>query len=319
MQQGMKSRFLPRVALLLLAALFTIPVTSAAPKIGVLLKAKTPFWAAAEKGALEAGEKLGAEVLVRAPLTENDISVQVQLLNALVAQNIEALVIAPMSKEFLAAPVAAAAAKGIKVVIIDSALDSPASPVFIGTDQRAAGEAAGELLARLISTGDEVSFLKHNQNSGATSLREAGALDKLRAAYPNLVTHGDIYSSTEKNVESVRAALVLSKYPKTKGIIASSTGGTLAMLKLMETKNTDGAIKFIGFGFNLNADVAAGIDSGVMHGWVAQLPGKTAYQGVEAALNLLAGKEVPATVNTPFIVITKDNLKTPEVQALLAQ
>jgi ribose transport system substrate-binding protein len=313
----MKPRLPLRVALLLLAAFSTVPLASAAPKIGVLLKAKSPFWAAAEKGAVEAGEKLGAEVLVRAPLTENDVGVQVQLLNALVAQGIEALVIAPTDKKFLDAPVTAAAAKGIKIVVIDSALDNPANPVFIGTDQRAAGEAAGELLARLISAGDEVSFLKHNQNSGATSLREAGALEKLRAAHPNVVLHGDIYSSTEKNVEGERAALVLSKYPKTKGIIASSTGGALAMLKLLETKNTDGSIKFIGFGFNLLPEVAAGIDSGVMHGWIAQVPGKTAYQGVEAALALIAGKSVPATIHTPFVVVTKDNLKSPEVQALL--
>ncbi len=314
----MNLRSFARIAQLLLAAIATTSLCSAAPKIGVLLKAKTPFWSAAEKGALEAGEKLGAEVLVRSPLTENDINIQVQLLNALVGQGIEALVIAPMNKEFLSGPVAAAAAKGVKIVIIDSPLDSPASPVFIGTDQRVAGEAAGELLARLITAGDEVAILRHNQTSQATAMRETGALEKLRAAHSGLKVHSDIYSSTEKNVEDERAALVLSKYPKTKGIIASSTGGTLAMLKLMKARNTDGGIKFIGFGFNLNADVAAGIEAGYMHGWIAQLPGKTAYQGVETALALLAGKSVPTTVNTPFVVITKDNLQTPEVQALLS-
>jgi ribose transport system substrate-binding protein len=88
-------------------------------------------------------------------------------------------------------------------------------------------------------------------------------------------------------------------------------------LKLMKAKNTDGGIKFIGFGFNLNADVAAGIEAGYMHGWIAQLPGKTAYQGVETALALLAGKSVPATLNTPFVVVTQENLKSADVQALL--
>jgi ribose transport system substrate-binding protein len=315
----MKSSFFPCGALFFAAALCISPAFCAGPKIGVLLKAKSAFWSAAEKGALEAGEKLGAEIIVRAPLSENDVSVQIQLLNALVAQNIEALVIAPISKEGLSGPVAAAAAKGIKVVVIDSALDSPASSVFIGTDQQAAGEAAGELLVSLITADDVVSIFKHNQTSIATAQRETGAQKKLRAAYPQLKIHGDIYASTEKDMEYERAQLVFSRYPQTKGVIASSTGATLGMLKLLKAKSTDGSVKFIGFGFNLNPDVAAAIDAGTMHGWIAQLPGKTAYQGVESALALLQGKAVPAIVHTPFLVVTKANLAKPEVQALLPQ
>jgi ABC-type sugar transport system substrate-binding protein len=98
------------------AALLCLLGTSSAhaAKVGVLLKGRGEFWSAMEKGAIAEAKKSGAELIIKAPLSESDISVQIQMLNALVAQNIEALVIAPSSKEALAAPVAAAAAKGIK-------------------------------------------------------------------------------------------------------------------------------------------------------------------------------------------------------------
>ncbi len=290
---------------------------SAATKVGVLLKGKSAFWSAVENGAKAAGEKAGAEVIVKAPLNETDVAVQVQLFNALVAQGAQAIVIAPINKDALSAPAAAAVAKGVKIVVIDSPLAGDAGGVFVGTDQRAAGEAAGTLLASLVTDKDEVSFFKHNQNGGATEQREVGALAKLKEGHPAVVVYSDVYASTEAGVEAERAQFLLEKHPGTKAILASGTPGTMAMLKTLEDKKSNGAIKFVGFGFNLNPAVAAAIDSGTMQGWVAQLPGEVGGKGVESALALVAGQTVPPVVHTDFVVITKSNLKDAKIQALL--
>ncbi len=97
-------------AVLCLAGL--APALSAAPKIGVLLKGRSDFWSAVEKGALQAGQKLGVEVVVKAPLNETDVAVQIRLLAALGAQGVQAIVIAPCNQHTLVAPIAALAAKG---------------------------------------------------------------------------------------------------------------------------------------------------------------------------------------------------------------
>jgi len=70
------------MALLLSAS----PIMAAPPKIGVLLKAKSAFWDAVGAGASEAGSAHHAEVVVKAPRSESDIAVQVQLFNALLAR-----------------------------------------------------------------------------------------------------------------------------------------------------------------------------------------------------------------------------------------
>lgn len=292
---------------------------SAAPKIGVLLKGRnSAFWSAVEKGALASGQQLGADVTVKAPLSESDISVQIQLLNALAAQGAEAIVIAPINKEALAIPIASIAVKGVKIVVIDTALTGRAAPVFVGTDQEAAGQAAGRLLAKLVGDTEEVSIFKHSQSSGATTLRENGALATFREAHPKNIVHGDIYASTEAGAEGKQAQVLLAQHPGTKAILASGTPGTLAMLKALQNQKLAGSIKLIGFGFNLNPDVAAALESGALTGWIAQLPGEVGAKGVAAAVSLLKGETVPAVINTDFVVITKENLNEPKVQALLA-
>jgi ribose transport system substrate-binding protein len=310
-------RSLLRALVLVVIASLTTSL-SAGPKVGVLLKGRTPFWDAVQKGATEAGSAAGADVVVKAPPSESDISIQIQLLNGLAAQGAEAIVIAPINKEALAVPIASIAVKGVKIVVIDTPLTGKAAPVFIGTDHTAAGKESGKLLASLVSDADEVMFFKHSQASGATAERENGALATFRAVHTSSVIHGDVYSSTEAGAEIEKAKVALAKHPGTKAILASSTPGTMAMLKVLQEKKLAGQIKLVGFGFNLNPEVASAIDSGAMSGWIAQLPKDVGTKGVTAALSLLKGADVPAIVHTDFIVITKDNLADPKVQALLA-
>src|SRR3954467_10756312 len=80
-------RILPAALLCITCVGLASPaVLHAGPKIGVLLKGRSPFWASMEKGALDAGAKLGAEVIVKSPASEADVSVQIQLLNAMATQ-----------------------------------------------------------------------------------------------------------------------------------------------------------------------------------------------------------------------------------------
>ncbi len=305
-------------AVVLLSALALAPLASAGEKIGVLLKGRTAFWNSMEKGALEAAARNGAEVVVKAPLSEGDVSVQIQLLNAMAGQGFSAIVIAPANQDALAAPVAALAAKGTKVVLLESPLKSEAAQVFVGTDHREAGEAAGRLLATLVGDTDEVSFLNHSQTNSATVAREKGAMAKFREAHAKSVVHADIYASAESGTELEKARLLLSQYPNTKAVLSSGTPGTLAMLKALQEKKLAGSIKLVGFGFNLSPEIATAIAEGRMHGWIAWQPRALGAKGVETALAVVKGEKVPAVVNTDFVVVTAANLQDANVQALLA-
>jgi ribose transport system substrate-binding protein len=305
--------------LLLLALMASFSPALAAPKIAVLLKGRSPFWSSMEKGALDAGAKHGVEIVVKAPPFEGDFAVQVQLLNAMAGQGFDAIVIVPANKEALAGPAAALAAKGTKIVVLESPLSGDKWPVFVSSDHAAAGEAAGALLAALVSDSDEVAFLNHSQTNSATMAREKAALAKFRETRPKNVVRADIFASAEAGKELEKARLLLAQYPSTKAIFVSGTGGMLAMFKALQEKKLDGTIKLVGFGFNLSDEVAAAITAGKIHGWVAWQPRELGARGVEAAVSLVKGERVPAVVNTEFVVVTPANLQEPRVQALLAQ
>jgi ribose transport system substrate-binding protein len=228
-------------------------------------------------------------------------------------------VIVPANQDALSAPVAAVAAKGAKIVVLESPLTGKASPVFVATDHTRAGAAAGQLVATLVSETDEVSFLNSAQTNSATTEREKAALAKLRELHPKAIVHSDIYASAEAGMEAEKARLLLTRHPSTKAIFSSGTGGTLAMLKVLQEEKRAGAIKLVGFGFNLNGDVATAIRDGNMQGWVAWQPRALGRQGVETALALLKGESVPAVVNTDFVVVTSENLNDAKVQALMEQ
>ncbi len=312
----MPTRLSRLASILILAAAFA-PAVFSAPKIAVILKGRTAFWHAVEKGAHEAGDRAGAEITVKSPLAETDIAVQVQLLNAAVAQGAEAVVIAPINKESLAAPIASAAIHGVKIVAIDTPLTGNSAPVFIGTDQEAAGQAAGKLLASLVGDADEVAILRNTQSSGASTLRETGALATFREAHATSAVHTDIYSSSEPGAEAAKCELLLSKYPHVTAILSSGTPGTIAMLHVLQEKKLSPSPKLIGFGFNLSPEVAAAIEAGTMHGWIAQQPTLFGLRGIESALALLKGETVAPVVHTDFLVVTKQNLHDPAVEALL--
>jgi len=305
-----------RLAVIALGGVLLAAPLSAATRVGVLLKGNTAFWEAVATGCRDAAVPSGAEVIVRAPASESDIAGQIKLLEALAQENIQALVIAPCSSTALSAPVLAVAARGIKVVVIDSPLDVDV-PAYLATNHTDAGDAAGRLLASLIADRDEVAILRHNRTGGATLLRESSAFSALQAMRQGLVIRRDVYSGIPSGQEVAQARLLLEKYPAAKGVLASSTPGTMAMLLALENSGRAGTVKFVGFGFNLNAVVADALERGAMHGWIAQLPNEIGGRGLRSALALINGQPVPEVSFCDFRVITKDNLHDPAVQALL--
>lgn len=302
-----------------LLALSFAGVAVAAPyKIGVLLKDKTPgYWTYAAKGAEEAGKALGADLVIKAPPTVLDVNAQRLLLQALAKENIQALVIGATNPEQLEPAVAEFAAKGVKIVTLDTPLKDGLANTFVAVDHAAAGDATARYFSSLIKDGDEVCILRNNGLDRPVLERERKFFDVMKETHSNLILHGDIYASSEKDSEEDRARMLLEKYPNSKAVFASATRGTLALIKVAREKNLVGKIKIVGFGTYFPAEASAAMDDGLLIGWMAQLPKDLGTKGVESAVALLSGKEVPAVVRPASILITKANVKDPQIQAQL--
>lgn len=108
-----------------------------------------PFAVPLKKGALSAGEKLGADVEFTGPASGKPEE-QVSELQTLITQgNVDALAVAPLSAETLNPVIAQAIDAGIPVINFN--IESPGSKslAYIGATIEEGGEIAGEELAKL--------------------------------------------------------------------------------------------------------------------------------------------------------------------------
>ena len=70
-------------------------------------------------------------------------------------------------------------------------------------------------------------------------------------------------------------------------------------------------------GFDAGVLLIEALRSGDIDSLVVQNPYKMGYDGVKAIVDKLQGKNVPKRIDTGVKLITKENIDTPEIQALL--
>lgn len=294
---------------------FTSAVLTAAPiKVGVLLKDRKDFWLTAERSILAAAAKQpGFEFIVKAPPRTYSPHQQRLMLQALMKEELAVLVIAPVDGDLFQTEIAELKEKGTKIVALDTNFTAIRADVFVGHNQEAMAKEAGEVFAKLVGEGNSGGIMRPN-NAGGVTLRERVFIGSFRAASPTAKLHLDIYASDD---DEGQFHLLLKTYPEMHAVATLFTGTSLMMSRVIQERGVAGKIKHLGFGVGLPRDVEKAIDSGVMHAWVAQLPNKIGQQSVEIAVALAQGKTFPATLDVPYVIVTRENLKSAEVKAQL--
>ncbi len=126
------------------------PELSAKYKVALVLKTFTnPFFVDIEKGARRAEQELGIELIVKTAGNETAIEQQIQIVQNLIEQKVNAIVIAPGDSRRLIPVLKEADKAGIVIVNIDNQLDPQAlrnygmkMVPFISVDNEAASFAA---------------------------------------------------------------------------------------------------------------------------------------------------------------------------------
>ena len=103
---------------------------------------ETEFWLSVFAGAEAAAAEYNAKLTVVGPETEEDYETQNAMVEQAVEKGAQAIVFSAIDYENNATAIDAAAAAGVKIVAIDSSVDSSAVSTYIGTDNYAAGRMA---------------------------------------------------------------------------------------------------------------------------------------------------------------------------------
>jgi ribose transport system substrate-binding protein len=280
------------------------------------------FWLSVKSGLRQAESEAkakGQNVVVTwdAPLKDGDSPSEISLMENYIGQKPDGIILCPVDFKALVTPVEKAHAAGIPVIIADSGLDSKIPFAFVGTNNFKGGQTAGEELARLLGGKGNVILLRFLQGTASCTEREEGFLDAIKK-YPGIkVLSSDNYAGATRDLAFDKSLNLLNSFTgQVDGVFTPNEGSTNGMLLALQKAGLAGKVKFIGFdGGTANME---GLKAGQINGLVLQNPYMMGYLGVNTMLDHLAGKDVPANVDTGSTLVTKENLDSGPVKELLA-
>jgi ribose transport system substrate-binding protein len=195
------------------------------------------FWKTVHAGALKAAEGLGnVEVIWQGPQKEDERSTQIQLVQSAIATGVDGIVLAPLDSRALVKPVEEAVARGIPVVVIDSALDSSKVTSYVATDNHHGGVLAARRLGELLKGEGEIILLRYAVGSASTEERERGFTETIAREFPKITFLSDSeYAGATSELAQQKAQNLATRYRgKVDGVFCPNESSTSGMLRALE-------------------------------------------------------------------------------------
>ena len=314
-----------RYIFLLLAALFGMALGGcggsggAAEQYTVALVAKstqTEFWLSVFAGAEAAATEYNMELTIVGPETEEDYETQNRMVAEAVDAGAEALVFSAIDYENNAAAIDAAAAAGVRIVAIDSNVDSAAVQTYIGTDNYAAGQMAAQAALDAVDGELTVGIVNYDISSANGQERERGARDLFEASGRAQVA-ARINTLAEAGRAQADTEELLRAHPDINVLLAFNEPTSVGAAAAVAAQELSDTVFLVGFDSNLAT--VEGLQNGSVDALIVQNPYAMGYLGVESAYRLLSGQggSLAPTVDTATRIVDLENLFTMDSQKAL--
>lgn len=280
------------------------------PRVALVMKSlANEFFSTMAEGARkhQAGSGGAYELIINGIKNETDLAEQVNLVEQMVAQGVNAIVIAPADSKALVTVLKRAREANVLVVNIDNKLDSDVLKQaglqipFVGPDNRAGARKVGEALAARLKSGDQVAIIEGVPTAFNGQQRRLGFEDAMKAAGMNIVSvqAGNWEMEKANNV----AAGILSENPGVKAILCANDNMALGAVAAIQSAGKTGQVLVVGFD-NIGA-IKPMLADGRVTATADQHGDQLAVFGIEAALKILKGDAPPADQTTSVDLVTK--------------
>lgn len=297
-------------------------------RIAVVLKgSKSGYWTAVTAGIQKAvddfNEVLGYEsddkvmVTFDAPTSEKDVDSQINIIDAVLAENPAVLCLAAIDMDSCEAQVEAAAENEIPVIFIDSAVESGGAQIVCATDNYQAGREAARQMAEIIGEEGEVAILAHIQMTETSKSRLAGFKDEIGENYPLIHIVDITYDENTEEVNLVQLVEnVLEENPLLRGYWGTNDTMTTNVLEGIKKAGKE-SISVVGF--DSGTVLLEAIKEGTLQGVVSQNPYGMGYAAIVAGARAELNKENDSFISTGYIWITADNIEDDDIKKYLYQ
>lgn len=284
------------------------------------------YWSVVEAGARKAGNDLGCNVVIVGTAAESEVEKQVALLQDAVSAKADAIVIAPLDRKAMAAPISEQFKSGIPMILIDSSADTEDYSAAYLTDNIAAGKLAAEaMITKLkaagapedkegviaITIGSTGSQAIIDRNQGFKEYWDANAPANWKVLWDEVkVNDGDAQKALTFGQDFITA------YPNLIGLFAPNNGSTVGFVKALEESGRKD-ITMVGFDFSAEMEaIVRNADYNVAT--ILQRQFFMGYDGVAKALELANGGTVTEKiVDTGVMVVDNANVDSAEVQNVI--
>jgi len=290
----------------------------------VVMNPKNHYWKAVEKGMQQAIEELNQKsaytgqdkiyLTYEGPDDAAAAETQINIIDAVLAENPQALCISAIDRNSLQAQLETAQENGIPVIILDSGVKSAELAYTVcETDNYNAGAQAAKKLCEKIGDVGVVQIVAHLQNADTSTKRENGFRDEIAENHPNVRVLDTIYEDAEESVnESLRAAF--EGNPDVKGCFTTSEGTGITVLDYL-ARNELEEVQLVGF--DAGAKQIEAIKSGKEYGVICQNPYGMGYATVVAASRAILGMENDTYIDAGYQWIDAINIDAEENQKYL--
>jgi ribose transport system substrate-binding protein len=247
------------------------------------------------------------DLVVNGIKNETDLAQQVNLVEQMIAQQVNAIVIAPADSKALVTVLKRAKEAGVLVVNIDNKLDADVLKQadlrvpFVGPDNRAGARKVGDALAAKLKSGDKVAIVEGIPTAFNGQQRRLGFEDAMKAAGMNIVSVQS--GNWEMEKANAVATAMLSEHADLKAILCANDNMALGAVAAVQASGKTSKVLVVGFD-NIGA-IKEMINDGRVVATADQHGDQLAVFGIEAALKILNGQAPPADQTTTVDLIAK--------------
>lgn len=259
------------------------------------------YWVVIAESISAAGAELDIDVRVMTPRVNYDLTQIIDLIRQDTYARVDAIIVQGMDDPDYVASLAAAHEAGIQVVLVDTDADLGFEHLYVGTDNRAAGQSLGRFAAE--TTGGTATIAVITGAKGYSNVAERlQGLEDIVDTEPGMrivdVAHGN-YESLTVMTEYNR---ILREHPEVDTLVClEGTGGQV--LSQMLTPEQCPLAHF--FAFDPTADALSGLESGLIDGVLVQDQDRMGRLTVEEIQRYAAGDGYSTMVlYTPTHIIT---------------
>ena len=271
--------------------------------IGVTVYDMSSFITAGKEG-MEAYAKANDIELVWNS-ANNDVSTQAGQVDSLINQGVKAIIVVPVQADSLAPQVAAAKEKGIPLLAVNAALDTPDLAGNVQPDDVAAGEQEMQMMADRLNGRGNIVILQ-GPLGGSGEINRGKGIDNVLAKYPDIKVLAKDTANWKRDEAVNKTKNWISSFgPQINGVVAQNDDMGLGALQALEEANrTDVPIVGIdGIEDGLNA-----VKSGEFIGTSLQNGTVELSAGLAVANALVKGEKVNTEPVYVMPAITKDNV-----------